>query len=126
MIDVIIFYVCDNIIVFSLEGIMDLFSTITRAEEETASIIADASRQARDMISSCEEACAQDIKAQEKELRSRYLDKIDERKTQIEAIVNSRSEDNKKEIEKQLTKTEGRLHLAAQSIVDKVLNNGRS
>jgi vacuolar-type H+-ATPase subunit H len=109
-----------------LEGIMDLFSTITRAEEETASIIADASRQARDMISSCEEACAQDIKAQEKELRSRYLDKIDERKTQIEAIVNSRSEDNKKEIEKQLTKTEGRLHLAAQSIVDKVLNNGRS
>jgi vacuolar-type H+-ATPase subunit H len=126
MIDVIIFYVCDNIIVFSLEGIMDLFSTITRAEEETASIIADASRQARDMISSCEEACAQNIKAQEKELRSRYLDKIDERKTQIEAIVNSRSEDNKKEIEKQLTKTEGRLHLAAQSIVDKVLNNGRS
>jgi vacuolar-type H+-ATPase subunit H len=126
MIDVIIFYVCDNIIVFSLEGIMDLFSTITRAEEETASIIADASRQARDMISSCEEACAQDIKAQEKELRSRYLDKIDERKTQIEAIVNSRSEDNKKEIEKQLTKAEGRLHLAAQSIVDKVLNNGRS
>lgn len=126
MIDVIIFYVCDNIIVFSLEGIMDLFSTITRAEEETAYIIADASRQARDMISSCEEACAQDIKAQEKELRSRYLDKIDERKTQIEAIVNSRSEDNKKEIEKQLTKAEGRLHLAAQSIVDKVLNNGRS
>ena len=105
---------------------MDLFNTIARAEEEAASILSNASRQARDMISSCEEACAHDIRAQEREQRRLYIEKMDERKTQIETIVNSRSEDNKKDIQKQLSNAENRLHQAAQFIVNKVLENGGS
>lgn len=102
----------------------EIMDSIRQAEKKADEMRLDAQMKGREIIKACEEACALEEKASEQDVRERYASQMEERRLQVEKMIESKAKDKQKEAAATLQQAEALLPKAAQMIVERVLNHG--
>ncbi len=105
---------------------LDLFDTIKEAENDANIKIDSAKKEAREIIKASEEACAHEIKDQEKHLQEEYQEEMKKRKANIQHMLDDKMSNRKNANAQSLKQAENSITAAANYIVQRVLQNGHS
>lgn len=104
-----------------MESIM---GQIERMEAEAERIVHDASRQARDIVKSVDEACVAQERATLKEIRDDAQKQLDERRRGVQGEIKLLEVKRAAEREELLRDARKRVPMAADLIFERIVKNG--
>ena len=102
----------------------EIMDTIRLAEKKADEMRLDAQAQGREIVKACEEACLLEEKTKAQEMRTRYTEKMDEKRKQLEKMIASKAEEQQKQLDTALEQAEALLPKAARVIAERVRDHG--
>ncbi len=103
---------------------MQLMEEISAAEKQAEEQKQKSLQESREMIKSVEEACMEQERAYQQEMRVLYQDEINKKQSVIEKEISSNLDSKKKEIEDMAQKAHLNIDKAASFVFERIISNG--
>ena len=97
---------------------------IEKMEQEADNIVKDASRQARDMVKSVDEACMAQERAATRDIRDEAQRMLEERRQSVQGEIKLLIVRRAAEREAMCNEARQRVNMAADLIFERIVNNG--
>ncbi len=102
----------------------ELFEAVKSAEESADIVLQDAQRKARDIVKEAETACLEKERALAYEHRQQYQSTLEQKRLQVQAAIENGRAERQARQDAQMEAARKNLAPVAQSIVERVMQNG--
>ena len=102
----------------------ELFESVRAAEDKAEGILAEAQREARELIKETEAACVEGERKMAREHRALYQSILEETRAATQQELDGEAERERRKIDEQMAQAQKRLPQAVKHIAERVMSDG--